>query len=522
MTSAQNEKKSAFYKFIGFIEKAGNKIPHPFFLFTGLAIVVLVLSLVFANMGMSVSYMAAGSNGAEMTEKVVAVKNLLETTYLQTILSDFVDIYVLFSPLGLVMVMMIAVGFLQETGFFDSLMKKTLMGAPAFLVTFVLGVVGVCANIASNGGIIFAASIGAALFAALGRNPIIGAVAGYCAGHGGFSANLIINGTDTLLGGITASAAESMDIPFMNNPMINYYFMIIATFVIAGCVTFVTEKIMPKYVKYGWSASKPLDNSSHMITPAENRGLKWSGITFVVLMLSILAMTIPQNGFLRNAEGGILPKSPFTDGLVTILFIVFVALGIAFGIGSGSIKKKDDIPKFMEKGLKGSLSFLIVSVPAALFIQFFNDSKLATVLAVNGGNFLESMNLSGIPLALTFVLLVGFLNMFMTSGSAKWLILAPIFVPMFSVIGFSPAFSQLLYRIGDSVTNPISPVNFFLPVIIGIMEQYKNADEPPIGIGTLFSMTIPYSISFLISLIALLLGWMLLNLPLGPGATIFM
>ena len=417
--------------------------------------------------------------------------------------------------------MMICVGFLQETGFFDSLMKKTLMGAPAFAITFVLGVVGVCANIASNGGIIFAASIGAALFAALGRNPILGALAGYCAGHGGFSANLIISGTDTLLSGITASAADSMDIPFNNNPMINYYFMIAATFMIALCVTLVTEFVLPKYIKYGWNITNA-DTSMKNLTSAEQRGLRWSGITFIVCVIFVLGMTIPQNGLLRNAEGQLLPSSPFTEGIVAILFFVFVALAIAYGRGSGTLSKWDDIPKFMEKGLKGSLSFLIVSVPAAFFIQFFNDSKLATVIAVNGGSLLNSMNLSGIPLALMFVLIVCLLNMFMTSGSAKWLILAPIFVPMFSVIGFSPAFTQALYRIGDSVSNPISPVNFFLPVIIGIMEQYKTEDEPPIGIGTLFSMTIPYSLSFLVGLILLLLVWMGLNLPLGPATPMYM
>ena len=176
----------------------------------------------------------------------------------------------------------------------------------------------------------------------------------------------------------------------------------------------------------------------------------------------------------------------------------------------------------MEKGLKGSLSFLIVSLPAAYFIQFFNDSKLATILAVTGGKLLQKMNLSGIPLAIAFVLLVSLLNMFMTSGSAKWLILAPIFVPMFSVVNFSPAFTQRLYRIGDSVTNPISPVNFFLPVIIGLMEQYRGKNEPEVRLGTLFSMTVPYSISFLIALIVILVGWIILGLPIGPGTSILL
>lgn len=518
----KKKRKSLFYSFIDGVEKVGNKIPNPFFLFMGMAVLILILSLVFSKMGISVTYMANAKDGSGIQETTVAVKNLLERTYLQGILAKFVNIYVTFSPLGLVMIMMICVGFLQETGFFDSLMKKTLMNAPIFLVTFVLGVVGVCANIASNGGIIFAASIGAALFAALGRNPVLGAVAGYCAGHGGFSANLIISGTDTLLGGITQAAAESMNIPYNNNPMINYFFMIAATLVIALCDTIITEFVLPKYVKVGWKSKKQIGPEERNVTPAEARGLKWCGIALVICAAVLLVMIVPKSGFLRNDEGNLLPSSPFTEGLVAILFVVFVVMGVAYGKGSGVIKKSADIPKLMEKGLKGSLSFLIVSLPASLFIQFFNDSKLATILAVNGGNLLESLNLKGMPLMILFVILVGFLNLFMTSGSSKWLILAPVFVPMFSVIGFTPAFTQLLYRIGDSVTNPISPINFFIPVIIGIMEQYRSEDEPEIGMGTLFSMTIPYSISFLIGLVLLLLVFVGLNLPIGPGTAIFM
>ena len=366
-------------------------------------------------------------------------------------------------------------------------------------------------------------AIGAALFAALGRNPILGAVAGYCAGHGGFSANLIVSGTDTLLGGITESAAKSMNIPFINQPMINYFFMVAATLVIAFCVTVVTELILPKYVKTGWSyKTDSQDIRTEMLSASEEKGLKRSGIAFLLCVAGILWCVIPSDGFLRNDNGTLLPNSPFTDGLVFVLFIVFVVVAVVYGKSAGVLKKNSDIPKFMEKGLKGSLSFLIVSLPAAYFIQFFNDSKLATILAVTGGKLLQKMNLSGIPLAIAFVLLVSLLNMFMTSGSAKWLILAPIFVPMFSVVNFSPAFTQRLYRIGDSVTNPISPVNFFLPVIIGLMEQYRGKNEPEVRLGTLFSMTVPYSISFLIALMVLLVGWMILGLPIGPGTSILL
>ncbi|MTI71663.1 MAG: AbgT family transporter [Firmicutes bacterium] len=510
-----------FQRFINFVERVGNKLPHPFMLFVSLAIIVLIISFVCNKLGVSVTYMTASKNAAETTKEVtVTVRNLLEADYIRSFLTDFVDTYVSFPPLGLIMIMMLGIGYLQDTGFFNALMRKTLLGAPAYTVTFVLAVVGVCANIASNAGIVFAASIGAAIFAALGRNPILGAVAGYAAGHGGFTANLMVAGTDGLLAGITESACKSMGIEAPTHPLINWFFMIVATFVIAASVTFVTEKIMPKFIKLEGDVDAS-ELKKQELTPIENKGLKNALIAFVVFLVLILIFTIPQNGLLRNEAGNILPKSPFTKGIVAILFFLFVTLGTAYGIGAKVIKNHKSIPKFMANGLKGSISFFVVALPAAYFIGFFKASNLATIIAVKGANLLQSLNFSGIPLAISFVILTGFLNLFLTSGSSKWLILAPIFVPMFSIMNFSPALTQLAYRIGDSVTNPISPINYFLPMLIAILQQYKG-DNEDIGIGTVISMTLPYSIMFLISLVLLLVIWMLIGLPLGPGTPLWL
>ena len=176
----------------------------------------------------------------------------------------------------------------------------------------------------------------------------------------------------------------------------------------------------------------------------------------------------------------------------------------------------------MGNGIKDSVSFCVIAFPASMFIQMFNDSKIANVLAVNGAQLLESFNFNGIPLALAFVVLTILCNLFMTSASSKWLILAPIFVPMFYQLGFSPALTQVAYRIGDSISNPIAPINFFLPIILGIMNKYKGEDEAEYGLGTLISYMLPYSMGIAIALIIQLVLWMLVGLPLGPGAELFM
>lgn len=513
------EKQNLFYRFIKGIEVVGNKIPHPFYMFLYLAIAVLILSAIMSAMGVSVTYLGVGADG-KVAETVTTVRNLISADYLQSTMSGWVKTYVNFAPLGLIMVMMLSIGYAQSTGLFEAVLRKTLLGAPVFLVTFILSMVGVCSNIASDAGLILAATLGGAIFSSIGRNPIIGALTGFVSCYGAWSANLLIAGTDVLLSGITQSAAESMGVPGPTHPMVNYYFMAAATFVVAGITTFVTEKIMPKIVTIG--KINPPSDLNERVTPEQNRGVKWAGWATLAYVVLILAMIIPPNGILRAADGSIIPKSPFISGIVSILFMLFVVAGTAYGFGAGTIKNKEDIPNLMGSGIVSALSFYVVALPAAFFIQFFNDSRIATILAVSGGEFLKSLNFSGIPLAVSFVLLSGFINLLVTGASEKWMILAPIFVPMFAVMNFSPALTQVCYRIGDSFANPMAPVNFYLPIFIAIISRYRKDDDPEYGIGTVMSLVVPYSLCYAVGLIALLIVFMMLGLPLGPGAPLFL
>lgn len=513
-------KKSKFEKFIDMVEVVGNKLPNPFLMFVYLSVILLVLSFVLNKLGVSVTYVEASRVAGEAGEEVtVVVRNLLEAEYIREFLINFVDTYITFQTLGLVMVMLMGIGFVQELGFFDALMKRTLLGVPAVTVTFVLAIAGVCANIASTAGIVFATSIGAALFAAMGRNPILGAVAGYASGHGGFSANLMIAGTDVMLSGITGSVVESNGLDAAYHPLCNWYFMIAATFVVAVCVTLVTEKFMNRSCKIEADTSN-VDVNSKEVTDDEKRGLKWALIAFVAYVALILVLTVPSNGMLRSETGALLPESPFIDSIIALLFFLFMIVGIAYGYGARIIKNNNQIPKYMASGLRDSLSFFVVMLSACFFIEFFADSNITNIIAVNGANLLQACGLQGIPLAIAFLILCGFLNMFLTNSIPKWLILAPIFVPMFASVGFAPALTQVIFRCGDSATNPISPINAFIPMLIATMDRYKKDKNLNIGLGDVLSMTIPYSIALFIGMALLICVWMIFGLPLGPGAPI--
>ncbi len=520
--SRTSAKKSRFEGFIKGVEVVGNRLPHPFWLFVILALTSILLSWVLARSGVSVTYLAASSKAGELpSETTVAVRNLMSYEALRPFFADFVKTYINFAPLGLIMVMMLGIGLVEQTGFISALMRKTILGAPSYMVTAVLAVVGINANLASDAGIIFTPAIGGAVFKALGRNPAVGIIAGFAAACGGFSANFFIAGTDALLAGITESAAKGMGIVAPTHPLINWYFMIAATITVTVVTTVITEKFTVPMLGDGG----PKDASylaEHAVKAEENRGLRWALWTTALSLALLFLLTLPQSSFFRAADGSILPRSPLLSSVVAILFFLFFFVGIAYGFGAGTLRKASDVPRLMQDGLQGSLSFLVVALPAAMFIQLFNASNLTTVLAVKGAAALKALNLGGIPLLLMFIVLCSFLNLFMISGSAKWLILAPIFVPMFSMVGFSPALTQIAYRIGDTTTNIVSPLSYYIPVIIGLLEQYRKEGDEPVGIGTIISLEIPYSLAFLVCFSLQVIVWYLLNLPLGPGTGLFM
>jgi len=522
MSKKQLSRLGSNVGFLGWLQKVGNKLPDPFMLFTIFSIIVIIVSYFCAKAGMSVTYFVPQADGT-LKETTVAAVNLLSKTYFQEILKDFTKIYANFLPLGMTVIFVMGIGYMQSLGFFDAFMKRCLAGISPKWVTFMVALIGVNGNIASSGGVIMATTLGAAIFSSLKRNPILGGVVGYVASHGGFTANFMVSGEDALCAAITKTVCDSMGIQAPVNPLMNYYFTFVMTLIMAGIVTFVTEVIMPKFVDVtGGHVNLDAENAL-IVTDQERRGLRGAAIGTLIYLILLLAATIPENSLMRNpGTGGILPSSPLLDGVIPIIFFLFIFAGTGYGIASKRLIKMSQVSKCMALGVSDSVSYIVVCLPAAFFIYFFNSSKLTTIIAVNGADFLKTANFTGIPLTIAFVIFCALVNLFMTSNSAKWMILAPIFVPMFAAVGLSPALTQVAYRIGDTCTNPITPINYFIPLAIAVMEQYRDKEnDPEIGFGTVISMTFPYSMAFLFCLIIILIMWMLLGLPVGPGTGIY-
>ncbi|MDR1049142.1 MAG: AbgT family transporter, partial [Synergistaceae bacterium] len=355
MTEAPSvKKKGGFEGFIRTIEVIGNKFPHPFWIFVGLSVIVMILSHWLAQKGVTVTYMLARA-GEAPKETVVGVVDLLNYDSMRTFLAGFVRTYVNFAPLGLVLTMMLGIGIVEQTGMISALMRKTILGAPNFMVTAVIAFVGINANLASDAGIIFTPVVAAAIFKALGRNPWVGIAVGYASAAGGFTANFFIAGTEALLSGITKSAIEGVPYIPPDTPthvLINYYYMAAATIILTFVTVFVAERYTSKFLGDSSGVLDEEEMKKHAVTPAENRGLLCALLALVLYIGLIAWLTYPQGSLFRNpSTGALLPSSPLLSSVMPILFFLFFFVGSAYGFGAGTIKKGEDIPKLMAKGI---------------------------------------------------------------------------------------------------------------------------------------------------------------------------
>ena len=497
-------------RFLSLIENIGNALPNPATLFALFAASLMVLSWLFSKLGLE----AVNPKDGSLVEPI----NLLSADGLHWILEHTITNFTGFAPLGTVLVAMLGISVAEKSGLIGTALRQLVHAAPRRLLTFVIVFAGVMSNMASDVGYVLLVPMGALIFMSVGRHPIAGLAAAFAGVSGGFSANLLLGTIDPLLSGISEEAARIIDPSYTVSPACNYYFMVVSTFFVAGVGTWVTEKIViPRLGDYEGAAQQE-GEAIEKLSAREKKGLWWALGVSVILLVLVLIGLVPENGILRDPETGSVLYSPFMHGIVTFIFLGGFLTGLAYGVATGVFKSDSDVVKGMKEGMESLALFMVLVFFAAQFVAYFKYTNLGMILAIKGAELLQASGLGPIPLMLAFILLAAGINLCMGSASAKWAFMAPVFIPMFMLLGYSPELVQGVYRIGDSATNLISPMMSFFALIVAFVQRY----DPKAGIGTVVATMLPYSVAFLVVWMVLLVGWLLLGLPLGPGAGLYL
>ncbi|MFJ7936435.1 AbgT family transporter [Sporosarcina sp. NPDC096371] len=506
-------KKSKSIRMLNYIEEKGNKLPHPVTIFMIFTLIVIALSHIFYVMGTGVSFEGVNNETGQIEMLTVKAVSLLVPEGIAYMFSNVVGNFTSFVALGPVLVAMLGVGVAEKSGYISALMTNTVTKAPRRFVTPIVVLMGVLSNVAASVGYVVLVPLGAIIFLGFKRHPLAGLSAAFAGVAGGYSANLFLGTNDPLLSGITTEAAHILDIGYVVNPTDNWFFMFVSTFLIVIIGTLVTDKIIePKLGTYVPDGAVQQQNK---ISALEKKGLFWANLSILITVIAIALLILPENGILRG-EGGSIIKSPFMSSIIFIMMLVFLVPGVVYGFVTKSVKNDKDIANLMTSSLETMSGFIVLIFFAAQFVALFNYTNLGTIIAVKGADFLQSINLDGAPLLVALIFITTIINLFIAADSAKWAIMAPVFVPMFMQMGIAPEVTQVAYRVGDSATNIISPLMPFFPLVVAFAQRYGKEN----GVGTVISLMLPYSIIILISWTIFFIIWYVLGIPVGPGTNL--
>ena len=533
--------------FLGLIEKIGNKLPNPFWLFVILAGIVALSSWLGSALGMKATQPDSG--------EIVAVENLLTTEGIQRMVTEAVDNFTSFPPLGVILTVMLGVAVAEHSGLLSALVRSMVAKVGPKVLTFTLALAGVTGSVASDAVYVILIPLGAMSFHALGRSPIVGAMVAFAASSAGFNSSLILNITDLLLASISTPAAQLVDENYDVSPLANIFFVIPSAIVLALIITAVTELFVNKrahdlvdHDKIDYSevsfdnaagasttsgADEPTgsadsagnnDNNNNenntedisdqlKLAAHEKSGLRATGIALLLMLLAYFALLFIPGSPLTGPDGEIM-DSPLIRAIAVPIAGMFFLCGIVYGLVAKSITSSADIPDFMAAGLKTMLPMIVLFFAVAQFLAWFEWSNLGVWTAITGSELLERADLPPILLFAGVVALVALLNLFITSGSAQWALMAPVLVPMLMYVGTAPEVTQMLFRIGDSPTNIITPMSPYFALALTFLQRYYKRS----GVGTLMSLALPYSIAMIIGWFIFFMIWYFLGIPLGPGS----
>jgi aminobenzoyl-glutamate transport protein len=496
------------------IERLGNRLPHPATLFAIGAALVLVLSQVAVWLDWTVEKDVV-RDGERVVETVHAV-GLLDSDGLYWVLDSMIDNFLGFPPLGVVLVGMLGIGVAERSGFIGALLRTVLFAVPQSLLTPTVFFVGVMSSMGIDAGYVVLPPVAAALYQAVGRSPMVGLAAVFAGVSAGFSANLFITSLDPLLAELSTASARLLDPAYAVDVRANWWFMIVSTLLLTGVgwavtANWVEPRCRGKSPEEG--GPRPVTREeleAQRLTPRERRGLAWAFAAAAAALGLFAAATWVPGAPLHGVDP---PFPRWVRVIVPLLFLVFLIPGLVYGLATGSLRSDRDVAHAMGQTMADLGPYLVLAFAAGQFIAWFAHSGLGEMLAIRGGQALARAQLPDALLIVAFVGVAMVGNLFIGSMSAKYAFMAPVFVPMLMQVGISPELTQAAYRVGDSVTNVITPLNPYMVILLAFLQRFV----PRAGIGTLVALMLPYALVFALAWTLLLVAWVLVGAELGPG-----
>ena len=517
---------------LGWIERSGNKLPDPVFLFFWLIAILVVISIAASLLGLSAAHPTEidPDTGAAT---VITAQSLLSPENIARLWVEMPKTFTHFHPLGYVLVVMLGAGVAERAGLFGTAMRAGVRNAPVAILTPIVVLVGMLGNLAADAAYVVLIPLAGIIFHAAGRHPVAGIAAAFAGVSGGFSANLLPGQLDALLFGITEAAVETVFGDFTANIAGNWFFIAAMTVIFLPVIWYVTDRIIePRLGKYDPAkAERAIAGDAHdnaqgdvadgdrALTPEESKGLRRAGLAVLFVIGLWLIFTFgPGTPLIDESASAEAQLTPFYQSLVGGFFLLFLLAGWAYGKAAGTIGDHKDLVKMMSGAMEDLAYYLVLAFAAAHFVAMFAWSNLGLILAVGGADFLGNSGLPAWALLAAIILTSALLNIFVGSASAKWALLSPVLVPMLMLLGITPEMATAAYRVGDSATNIITPLMVYFPLILIFCQRWQK----DFGLGSLAATMLPYSIGLMIAGIAMTIGWVVLDLPLGPGAGVFM
>ena len=492
------------------VERVGNKVPHPAVIFVALILLVILLSHALYLAGVSVTYEAINPETHELEEVTRSVRSLLLGDGIRFMYADLIPNFMAFTGMGVIIVAMLGVGVAEASGLIGALIRKLVLIASPKALTYILVFVGIMSSIAADAGYLVLVPLAAAAFASVGRNPLAGLAASFAGVAAVFSVNIFVKPLDGILVGIANDAIHLTNPNLSISLTSNLWFSIASVVLLTVVVSVITDKwVEPRLGPYtGDATTEPAQQFSH----EESRGLKYALWALLGLLVVVGLLTLPPNAVLRNPEtGALIGDSPFMNGLIALIAVLFLVVGAAYGIGAGTIRKSADVTTAMEKAVAGLGGLIFLLFIISQFNAFFTYTNMAPIAAAKLGDWLEGTGLGALPLLLGFTMVIFLLDLIMTGAIPKWAIFAPIFVPLLMRLGVPPEATLAAYRVGDSPVNAISPLNAYFALIVSFSIKYQK----DAGVGTVVALMLPYVVALAILWPVLLAVWQMLGLPWG-------